>query len=94
MNRIITLIAESTTPPDRITPVGKALIAIGLLLVAAGLLWTLFPRALEWFGSLPGDVDVRRGNTRIFVPLGSMLLLSLGLTVLANLVAWLLRLLR
>lgn len=69
--------------------VPRLLISIGALLIVAGLLWAAFPRALEWFGNLPGDVDVKRGNSRIFIPLGSMLLVSVVLTLLVNLVAWL-----
>jgi hypothetical protein len=71
--------------------VRRLLITIGVLLILAGLLWAAFPRAVEWFGNLPGDIDVRRGNSRIFIPLGSMLLVSVVLTLLVNLLAWLSR---
>ncbi|HEX7002608.1 MAG TPA: DUF2905 domain-containing protein [Trueperaceae bacterium] len=69
----------------------RLLIIFGLLLLLAGVLLAFFPRALSWFGSLPGDIDIRRGNTRVFIPLGSMLVVSVGLTILLNLIAWLLR---
>lgn len=57
---------------------GPVLVAAGLLLVVVGLLaWS---GGLGWFGRLPGDVRIERGNVRIYVPIASMLLVSLALT--------------
>lgn len=72
----------------------RLFITLGILLLVAGLFLYLFPRALSWFGSLPGDIDIRRGNTRIFIPLGSMVVVSLGLTLLIGFVDWLARFFR
>lgn len=69
----------------------RLLITLGILLLVAGITLYLFPRALSWFGSLPGDIDVRRGNSRVFIPITSMLLVSVGITVLVNIVGWLLQ---
>ena len=46
---------------------------------------------LSWFGRLPGDIRITSGNTRIFIPVTSMLLLSLGLSVVLSIVLFLLR---
>lgn len=35
-------------------------------------------------GSLPGDFSWKRGNVRIFAPLGTMLLISIVLTIIVN----------
>jgi len=52
----------------------------GLLLVVGGLLaWT---GALSWLGNLPGDFRIRSGNTRICIPITSMVLVSVALNVL------------
>ncbi|WP_457630115.1 DUF2905 domain-containing protein [Oceanithermus sp.] len=67
---------------------GKVLVAIGLLLVAAGLLLWLAPAAFSWFGRLPGDIRLERDGLRVYAPITSMILLSLGLTLLLNLIAW------
>jgi len=67
------------------------MIALGLLLAAIGSLWRLFPKTLGWFGQLPSDIRLERDHTRVFIPLTSMLLVSLMLTLLRNLVVWLLR---
>lgn len=55
------------------------LIGIGLLVALVGVLaWT---GALSWFGRLPGDVRIERENARIFIPITSMLLVSIVLSV-------------
>lgn len=64
----------------------------GLLVAAAGLLIVLVGLAiasggLSWFGRLPGDLRVERGNVRIYFPVTSMVLLSIAL----GLVAWVVR---
>lgn len=71
--------------------VARILIALGLLLVLTGVLSLLAPRALSWFGQLPGDLRLERENVRVFIPLTSMLLVSLLLTVVLNVALWLLR---
>jgi hypothetical protein len=38
---------------------------------------------LRWFGHLPGDVRIERENVRVYVPLVSMLLLSILFSVLS-----------
>jgi hypothetical protein len=62
-------------------PLGQLIVLLGLVLVAIGLVtmrgW------LGWFGHLPGDVRVERESVRIYVPVVSMLLISILLTVLS-----------
>ena len=59
---------------------GPWLVAAGLLLLVGGILaWT---GALSGLGNLPGDIRISRGNTRIYIPITSMLLASLALNVL------------
>jgi len=38
---------------------------------------------LAWFGRLPGDVRFEKGGARVYVPLTSMLLVSLALSLFA-----------
>ncbi|WP_338273997.1 DUF2905 domain-containing protein [Corallococcus caeni] len=64
---------------------GLMLVVAGLGLVVVGLL--VWAGAFSWFGRLPGDIRVESGNTRIFAPLASMLVIS----VLLSLGAWVLR---
>jgi hypothetical protein len=61
------------------------LIALGVGLVVIGLLaWT---GALSWFGRLPGDIRWEGERGRVYIPVVSMLLVSIVLSALA----WLLR---
>ena len=57
----------------------------GALLVLIGLALKFAPWAVNWFGRLPGDLRFESGNTRVFIPITSMIILSLVLTVLVNL---------
>lgn len=63
----------------------RLLIALGLLLVLAGILW---PWLLKLgFGRLPGDIVVERGGSRFYFPVVTCLLVSAVLSV----ILWLFR---
>lgn len=55
----------------------------GLFLV--GLLIFLLSKA-PWVGRLPGNLTVERDNFTLYVPLGTMILLSVVLTLILNLI--------
>jgi hypothetical protein len=62
---------------------GPALVVVGIVIVVVGLLvWGGF---LSWFGHLPGDIRVERSNVRVYVPLTSMLLVSVALSLIVAL---------
>lgn len=63
----------------------KLLIVAGLALVATGLALRYAPWLLSWFGNLPGDIDIRRENSRVFVPITSMILISIVASIIVNL---------
>ena len=42
--------------------------------------------ALSWFGRLPGDIRIERESVRVYVPITSMLLLSVVLSLVLNLI--------
>ncbi len=54
----------------------KVLIITGLFLVALGLIWQFAPWLLSWFGKLPGDINIQKGDSRIFIPITSMVVVS------------------
>jgi ribose/xylose/arabinose/galactoside ABC-type transport system permease subunit len=64
---------------------GKALVTLGILFVAIGLALLYAPWLVNWFGRLPGDLSFTRGGTRVFVPVTSMLIVSIVLTIVLNL---------
>lgn len=63
---------------------GKLVVGIGLVIAALGLVLWWFPRALSWFGNLPGDIRIERDGTRIWIPITSMVVVSLVLTLVLN----------
>jgi hypothetical protein len=67
-----------------IDPIGRLLIIAGIILAGLGLLIVLAPN-LPALGRLPGDIHIDRGNVQIFIPFGTMILVSIVLTVLLNL---------
>jgi hypothetical protein len=63
--------------------IGLVVVAVGVATVVVGLL--IITGGLSWFGRLPGDVRIEGEHTHIYVPITSMLLTSLGITVLLGL---------
>ncbi|HDQ93191.1 MAG TPA: DUF2905 domain-containing protein [Synergistetes bacterium] len=60
------------------------LIAGGILLFL-GLVLHFAPWLLMWFGRLPGDIRYQGARTRVFVPVTSMIIVSVILTIVLNL---------
>ncbi|MCA1555226.1 MAG: DUF2905 domain-containing protein [Acidobacteria bacterium] len=64
---------------------GLLVVFIGVAVIVIGLL--IYTGALSWFGRLPGDLRFGGERTRVFIPITSMLIVSLVL----SLVMWVLR---
>lgn len=62
---------------------GRALIVAGVVAIAIGLL--VRTGALGWFGNLPGDIRIESERTRVFIPITSMLIVSVTLSLLLSL---------
>ncbi len=63
----------------------KLFIVGGIVLVVAGLALRFAPGLLTWFGRLPGDISIERDGVRVFIPITSMIIVSLVLTLIVNL---------
>jgi hypothetical protein len=61
----------------------RFLIALGLVILALGILWPLLGRL--GLGRLPGDIVIQRGNFSFYFPLATCILVS----VLLSAVFWL-----
>jgi DUF2905 family protein len=59
---------------------GKMLIFAGLALAVLGLIWLVGERL--GLGRLPGDIVIEREGMRIYIPLMTSLIVSVGLSVL------------
>lgn len=64
---------------------------IGALILVVGALVRFAPGMFSWFGHLPGDIRFEGDNSRVFIPITSMIVVSIGLTLIVNLVGWVFR---
>lgn len=65
---------------------GKLLIWVGGGILVLGLLLVLLGK-IPGFGRLPGDILIRRDNVTFYFPLGTMIVLSVVLTLVLNIIA-------
>jgi hypothetical protein len=76
---------------------GRFLIVGGCGLVVMGVLFVLIDRVswlsgwFGWIGKLPGDISIKRDHFSFYAPLGTSLVLSIGLSLLFYLLSWLFR---
>lgn len=60
---------------------GQLVITLGVILIIVGL--AAMRGWLSWFGRLPGDVRVERESMQLYVPIVSMILISILFSVLS-----------
>lgn len=53
------------------------LMNLGVILFCIGVLLRYAPGSFSWFGNLPGDIHYQTENTRVFIPITTMLLMSI-----------------
>ncbi|MEO9070686.1 MAG: DUF2905 domain-containing protein [Ginsengibacter sp.] len=63
---------------------GKYILIVGLIIVLAGILIYFFHDYFKWFGKLPGDIRIEKGNFRFYFPLVTMIIVSVVVTILIN----------
>lgn len=68
-----------------IESLGRLLIYIGVITVLIGGFLILVAK-VPWFGRLPGDIIFRREGLTIYIPIATMILVSLTLTVILNVI--------
>ena len=69
--------------------VGLFIVVVRIAIVMLGVL--VWAGGLSWFGHLPGDIRIERGNARIYIPVISMLLTSVVATILLSVLRYLFR---
>ncbi|MES9956461.1 MAG: DUF2905 domain-containing protein [Sedimenticola sp.] len=57
----------------------------GAMLFAIGAVLHFAPGLLSWFGKLPGDINIETERGRVFIPITSMIIVSVVITLLVNL---------
>jgi hypothetical protein len=58
---------------------GPLIVVLGIMVVLIGL--AVWAGGLSWFGRLPGDIRIERETVRIYIPIVSMLILSVVLSL-------------
>jgi hypothetical protein len=65
-------------------PAGPILVMAGVAIIVVGLL--VWGGGFGWFGRLPGDIRIERESVRIYIPLVSMLVISIVVSVLLGVI--------
>ena len=61
----------------------------GIILIVIGLILYFAPSLVNWFGKLPGDIRIEKENSKVFLPITSMIIISIVLTFIINLMRYL-----
>jgi len=56
----------------------------GVVVFSVGVVLYYAPWALNWFGKLPGDIRSESEHGKVFIPITSMIIISIVLTVILN----------
>ena len=70
---------------------GRILLIIGLAIALVGGIILLASRFFPWMGNLPGDLSFESGNMKVYIPLATMVLVSILGTVLLNIFLYIFR---
>ena len=62
------------------------MIIIGLFILVIGVLIYFLGDKLSWIGRLPGDIRIEKENLKIFIPITTMILISILLTLIITLI--------
>ena len=64
--------------------VGNWIILAGIVVVIIG--FAVKTGLLSWFGNLPGDIHIKRDGFQFFLPVASMILISVVLSAVAAII--------
>ena len=63
---------------------GRWLLIVGAIIFITGLVVLVGGRLFPWLGRLPGDIRYEGENTRVFIPITTMILISIIGTIVLN----------
>lgn len=67
--------------------IAKIIILTGMILVVAGIIIWLLGDKFRWLGRLPGDIRIERENFRFYMPITTMIIISIAVSA----ILWLIR---
>ncbi|MEJ7767836.1 MAG: DUF2905 domain-containing protein [Chitinophagaceae bacterium] len=65
---------------------GKFIIIAGAVILIAGVIVYFFHDKFHWIGHLPGDIRVERDNFRFYLPITTMIAVSILLSVILQVI--------
>ncbi|MDP9229799.1 MAG: DUF2905 domain-containing protein [Bacteroidota bacterium] len=65
---------------------GKYIIITGCIIIVIGIITYFFHDKLNWIGRLPGDIRVEKENFRFYLPITTMIIFSLLLTLIIQII--------
>jgi H+/Cl- antiporter ClcA len=65
------------------------LIITGIIFIITGLILYFAPEIFSWFGKLPGDIKIEKENSKIYIPVTTMIVISIILTIIVNILRFL-----
>ncbi len=63
---------------------GRMLLIIGVVILVTGAILLVGGRLFPWLGRLPGDIRYETENVKIFIPITTMILISVVGTIVLN----------
>jgi len=70
-----------------VSSIGRFLMVLGLLLLAAGAALYFFSDLFSFFGRLPGDIVIKKKNFTFCAPFSTMIIVSIVVSLILNLAA-------
>lgn len=71
---------------DGLQPLGRSLVVLGIVIAAIGAVLIVGPR-IPYLGRLPGDLRIERDGFTLYIPLASMLIVSIVASVVLGLLS-------
>jgi hypothetical protein len=65
--------------------IGKILLIVGGIIVVLGLL-LIFSHHIPFLGKLPGDIFIKRDGVSFYLPIVTLLILSVLITIIVNVI--------
>jgi hypothetical protein len=67
-------------------PLGRSLIVLGIIIVIVGAVLVVGPR-IPFLGRLPGDIRIEREGMTIYIPIATMILVSVVASIVLAILA-------
>jgi Protein of unknown function (DUF2905) len=63
------------------TAIGRYIIFAGAIIIGLGLIYYFYGNLFSWMGKLPGDIRYEAGNTKVFFPITTCIVITIILNI-------------